>query len=251
LSAPPVRPLIAGNWKMNGLTASLAEAKAVASGLAEHPAKGDVVICPPATLIAPMAQALKGSPVRIGGQDCHAQQSGAFTGDISAAMLADAGASLVILGHSERRATYGETDSDVAAKVEAALGVGLQPLICIGESFEQRQAGRTLEIIQKRLKLSLPDSLAGADFAVAYEPFWAIGTGLTPTLEQIAEVHIDIRNILAARFGDSGAKAPILYGGSVKTDNAAAILNVSEVGGALVGGASLQADDFLKIIRGL
>jgi triosephosphate isomerase len=198
-----------------------------------------------------MAQALKGSPVRIGGQDCHAQQSGAFTGDISAAMLADAGASLVILGHSERRATYGETDSNVAAKVEAALGAGLQPLICIGESFEQRQAGRTLEIIQKRLKLSLPDSLAGADFAVAYEPFWAIGTGLTPTLEQIAEVHIDIRNILAARFGDSGAKAPILYGGSVKTDNAAAILKVSEVGGALVGGASLQADDFLKIIRSL
>ena len=234
---------------MNGLSASLEEAKAVAASLAHTPAKAEVAICPPATLIAQMAWALKGSPVRIGGQDCHCQESGAFTGDISAAMLVDAGASLVILGHSERRAMHGEKDPEVAAKVEAALAAGLQPVICLGESFEQRHAGRTLEIIEKRLKLSLPDSLAGRDFVVAYEPFWAIGTGLTPTLEQIAEVHLDIRQIVAARFGDSGERAPILYGGSVKPDNAAEILNVPHVGGALVGGASLKADDFLKIIR--
>ncbi len=236
---------------MNGLAASLQEAKAVAASLAEEPARADVAICPPATLIAQMAWALKGSSVRIGGQDCHCQESGAFTGDISAAMLADAGASLVILGHSERRAMHGEKDAEVAAKVEAALAAGLQPIICLGESFEQRHAGRTLEIIEKRLKLSLPDSLAGADFVVAYEPFWAIGTGLTPTLEQIAEVHLDIHQIITARFGDSGARASILYGGSVKPDNAAEILHVPHVGGALVGGASLKADDFLKIIRGV
>ncbi len=243
--------MIAGNWKMNGLIASVAEAVAVADSLAQAPSNADVAICPPATLIALMATALKGSTVRIGGQDCHPQQSGAFTGDISATMLADAGASLVILGHSERRAFYGEKDPDVAVKVEAALEGGLQPIICIGESFEQRHAGRTLEIIEKRLKLSFPDALAGTDFVVAYEPFWAIGTGLTPTTEQIAEVHADIRRILVARFGDCGARAPILYGGSVTPDNAAEIMNVPEVGGALVGGASLKASDFLKIIRAL
>ena len=251
MSVSAVRPVIAGNWKMNGLTASLAEAKAVAASLAEQPASTDVVICPPATLIAQMASALTGSTVRIGAQDCHAQDGGAFTGDISAAMLADAGASLVILGHSERRAVHGEKDADVAAKVEAALEAGLQPLICIGESFEQRHAGRTLEIIEKRLKLSFPDLLAGTNFLVSYEPFWAIGTGLTPTLDQIAEVHADIRRILTARFGASGAGAPILYGGSVKPDNAGAILKVPDVGGALVGGASLKAADFLGIIRAL
>lgn len=236
---------------MNGLSASLEEAKAVAESLTQQPVDADVAICPPATLIAQMAWALKGSSVKIGGQDCHCQESGAFTGDISAAMLVDAGASLVILGHSERRAMHGEKDAEVAAKVEAALAAGLQPVICLGESFEQRHAGRTLEIIEKRLKLSLPDSLAGTDFVVAYEPFWAIGTGLTPTLEQIAEVHLDIRQIIAARFGASGECAPILYGGSVKPDNASEILHVPHVGGALVGGASLKADDFLKIIRGV
>jgi triosephosphate isomerase len=243
--------MIAGNWKMYGLSASIAEATAVADSLARQPVNADVVICPPATLIAKMAEELAGSSVRLGAQDCHCQQSGAFTGDLSATMLGDAGASLVLLGHSERRAMHGEKDADVAAKVEAALEAGLQPLICIGESFEQRHAGRTLEIIEKRLKLSFPDALAGTEFVVSYEPFWAIGTGLTPTLEQIAEVHEDIRQILVSRFGDSGARAPILYGGSVKPDNAGVIMKVPEVGGALVGGASLKAASFLEIVRAL
>ncbi len=251
MSATVIRPLIAGNWKMNGLTASVAEAKAVADSLWHDPVAVDVVICPPFTLIASMASALRGSILAVGSQDCHFAPSGAFTGDISAPMLADAGASIVLLGHSERRALHNEKDADVSAKVDAALEAGLKPLICIGESFEQRHAGRTLEIIEKRLKLSFPDSLAGTDFVVSYEPFWAIGTGLTPTLEQIAEVHVAIRQILSARFGASGAKAPILYGGSVKPENAAEILKVSEVGGALVGGASLKAADFLRIIRAI
>ncbi len=251
MNASVLRPLIAGNWKMNGLMASVAEAKAVADSLWRNPVAVDVAICPPFTLIASLATALRGSILAVGSQDCHFAASGAFTGDISAPMLADAGATMVILGHSERRALHNEKDADVSAKVDAAVDAGLKPLICLGESFEQRHGGRTLEIIEKRLKLSFPDSLAGTDFVAAYEPFWAIGTGLTPTLEQIAEVHIAIREILVARFGASGAKAPILYGGSVKPENAAAILKVAEVGGALVGGASLKAADFLSIIRAI
>ena len=249
MSSPAARPLIIGNWKMNGLTASLTEARAVAASLSQDAGAADVAICPPATLISQMASALQGSSVRIGGQDCHAQPKGAFTGDVSAAMLADAGASLVLLGHSERRAMHGESDADVAAKADAALAAGLLPVVCVGESFDQRQAGQTLEVLEASLTQSLPAAANGADFVVAYEPFWAIGTGLTPTLEQIAEVHLDIRQIVAARFGDSGERAPILYGGSVKPSNAVEILHADEVGGALVGGASLKADDFLKIIR--
>lgn len=249
MSASVIRPLIAGNWKMNGLMASVAEAKAVADSLWHDPVAVDVAVCPPFTLVASLATALRGSTLAVGGQDCHFAPNGAYTGDISAPMLADAGATIVILGHSERRALHNEKDADVSAKVDAALEAGLKPVICLGESFEQRHAGRTLEIIEKRLKLSFPDTLAGTDFVIAYEPFWAIGTGLTPTLEQIEEVHVAIRQIVAARFGDSGAKAPILYGGSVKPDNAGAILKVAEVGGALVGGASLKAKDFLAIIR--
>ncbi len=246
-----VRPLIAGNWKMNGLAASLSEAKALAQALAEQPAATDVALCPPATLIAQMAWQLKGSVVAIGGQDCHDKQSGAFTGDIAAQMLADAGASLVILGHSERRAYHGETDAQVAAKVEAALRAGLKPIICVGETLAEREAGRTLVVIESQVKGSLPAPLQGAPFAVAYEPCWAIGTGLTPTLAQIEEVHVAIRRLISAQLGESGAVAPILYGGSVKPDNAGEILKVSEVGGALVGGASLKAADFLGIIRAL
>ncbi len=251
MSASAVRPLIAGNWKMNGLAASLAEAKALAAALAEQPAAADVALCPPATLIAQMAWALKGSDVAIGGQDCHAKANGAFTGDISAAMLADAGASLVILGHSERRALHGETDADVAAKVEAALAAGLKPVICVGETLEQRQSDKTLSVIEAQVKGSLPAALSGAAFAVAYEPVWAIGTGLTPTLEQIEEVHLAVRALLVDQLGAGGRAAPILYGGSVKPDNAVEILRVAEVGGALVGGASLKAADFLGIIRAL
>ncbi len=241
--------LIAGNWKMNGLTASLAEAKALMTALEADPAACRVALCPPATLIAQMAWATQGGTVELGGQDCHTQSKGAFTGSISAAMLADAGARLVILGHSERRAGCGETDAAVAAKVEAALDAGLEPIICVGETLAQREAGDAVAVVRSQIAGSLPEALAGTTFAVAYEPVWAIGTGLTPTLDQIAEVHAAVRAAMVERLGEGGRLAPILYGGSVKPSNAAEILAVPEVGGALVGGASLKADDFLGIIR--
>jgi len=242
-------PLIAGNWKMNGLSASLAEAKAIAAGLGETRAR--VAICPPATLLAQMSWAVKGGGLLTGGQDCRPEASGAFTGDVAAEMLADAGASLVILGHSERRAGYGETDALVAAKVEAALRAGLEPIVCVGETLEQRKAGQALTVVTEQVRGSLPATLAGQAFSVAYEPVWAIGTGLTPSTAEIVEVHQAIRETLVAQFGAHGAAPPILYGGSVKPSNAAEILNASEVGGALVGGASLKAEDFLGIIRAL
>ena len=241
--------LVAGNWKMNGLGASLGEAEALAKALQEQAAACRVALCPPATLTERMARALAGGPVELGGQDCHAEASGAFTGSVSAAMLADAGATLVILGHSERRAGLGETDADVAAKVEAALAAGLEPIICVGETLAQREAGHAVEVVSRQVAGSLPDSLSGKAFAVAYEPVWAIGTGLTPTLEQIEEVHAAVRAAMVARLAEGGHVAPILYGGSVKPSNAAEILAVAEVGGALVGGASLKAEDFLGIIR--
>jgi len=241
--------LVAGNWKMNGLGASLGEAEALAKALQEQAAACRVALCPPATLVDRMARALAGGPVELGGQDCHAEVSGAFTGSVSAAMLTDAGATLVILGHSERRAGFGETDADVAAKVEAALAAGLEPIICIGETLAEREAGQAVEVVSRQVAGSLPSSLAGKAFAVAYEPVWAIGTGLTPTLEQIEEVHAAVRAAMVAKLGEGGRVAPILYGGSVKPSNAAEILAVAEVGGALVGGASLKAEDFLGIIR--
>lgn len=241
--------LIAGNWKMNGLATDLAEAKALAEALASEAAETRVALCPPATLVAQMHWHLKESAVEIGGQDCSDKASGAYTGDVSAAMLKDAGARLVILGHSERRAGHGETDAIVAAKVEAALAAGVEPIICVGETLEERQAGRAVEVVSGQVMASLPVSLAGRDFAVAYEPVWAIGTGLTPTLEQIEEVHAAVRAAMVARLGEGGRTAPILYGGSVKPNNASEILAVPEVGGALVGGASLKAADFLGIIR--
>jgi triosephosphate isomerase len=246
--------MIVGNWKMNGLAADLAEAKALREALDSEPTAHRVALCPAATLIAQMAQILKGGAlkdgkVEIGGQDCHAATSGAFTGSVSAAMLADAGAKLVILGHSERRAGFGETDADVAAKVEAALAAGLEPIICVGETLEQRQFGDAVAVVSAQIAGSLPENLSGKAFAVAYEPVWAIGTGLTPTLEQIEEVHAAVRAAMIDRLGQGGATAPILYGGSVKPGNAAEILTVAEVGGALVGGASLKAADFLGIIR--
>lgn len=239
--------LIVGNWKMNGLAADVAEAQAVASAVAGSSAKVRVGICPPATLVSRMAQTLETSVVAVGGQDCHPEAKGAFTGDISAEMLADAGARLVIVGHSERRAGHAESDAIVAAKALAAVRAGLEPIICVGESLEQRQAGHALDVVTGQIRGSVPAALASAAFAVAYEPIWAIGTGLTPSLAEIEEMHRAIRASLNA-IGGTAATAPILYGGSVKPDNAREILAAAEVGGALVGGASLKAADFLKII---
>src|SRR5690606_7549720 len=243
--------LIAGNWKMNGLAASLEEVGRLRAELEAAPAGCRVALCPPATLVERMAAAARGSAIEIGGQDCHSERSGAFTGDVSGEMLKDAGASLVILGHSERRQGYGETDARVAAKATAALEAGLAPIVCVGETLAEREAGRAVEVVRSQVMNSLPLALAGRDFAVAYEPVWAIGTGLTPTLEQIEEVHRSVRAAMIERLGLASAAAPILYGGSVKPDNARDILAVAEVGGALVGGASLKAADFLGIIRGV
>jgi triosephosphate isomerase len=243
-------PLIAGNWKMNGTAASIAEARAVAAGVGAI--AGRVAICPPATLIQQMSSALIGSGVLVGGQDCHSEASGAFTGDIAAGMLAEAGATLVILGHSERRAGHGETDDLVSRKAVAALRAGLEPIVCVGETLEQRKAGDALRVVTGQVRGSLPRELERRAYAVAYEPVWAIGTGLTPTTAEIEEVHAAIRGVLVDLFGaEEGGMTPILYGGSVKPSNAAEILHAGEVGGALVGGASLKADDFLGIIRAL
>jgi triosephosphate isomerase len=243
------RPLIAGNWKMHGLSASLDEARAVAAALDEHPAGARVAICPPATLIFRMAETLAGSGVAVGGQDCRPEREGAFTGCLAAEMLADAGATMVILGHSERRRLFSETSEEVAAKVEAALRAGLEPIVCVGESAAEREAGREREVVVGQIVRSLPDALGGRAFAVAYEPVWAIGSGRTPSIAEIEAVHAEIRAALAVRCGEAGAVAPILYGGSVNGGNAAAILAAKEVGGALVGGASLTATQFLPIIR--
>lgn len=247
MTAP--KPLIAGNWKMNGLAAALSEAKAVAAGAATSAAR--VAICPPSLLVHRMSEALAGTPVLVGGQDCHTDESGAFTGDVSAEMLADAGAKLVILGHSERRSGYRETDALVAGKVKAALRAGLEPIVCVGETLEERKAGQALAIVTGQVRGSLPTELAGKAFAVAYEPVWAIGTGLTPTTPEIEEMHRAIRATLVEMFGEAGRAVPILYGGSVKPSNAAEILHADEVGGALVGGASLKAQDFLGIVNAL
>ena len=241
------RKLAAGNWKMNGTGASLSELEALAA--APLPAGVDVLICPPAPLIS-RAAAVAGA-IAVGGQDCHAQTSGAHTGDTSAEMLRDAGASYVILGHSERRADHGESDDMVRAKSAAAHAAGLTAVVCIGETLEEREAGSTLQVVGMQLAGSLPDGATGANTVVAYEPVWAIGTGKVPTLEQIAEVHDSLRDALTQRFGDEGNAIPLLYGGSVKPGNAAEIFAVSNVNGALVGGASLKAADFSPIIAAL
>jgi len=241
--------MIVGNWKMHGLGGALDQARALSTSLRDTPVAHRVGLCPAATLIERMKRALDGGAVEVGGQDCHDKPGGAFTGSISAEMLADAGATLVILGHSERRTALGETDSLVAAKVEAAIAAGLEPIVCVGETLAQRDAGEAVAVVSAQVAGSLPLSLAGRDFAVAYEPVWAIGTGRTPTLDQIAEVHAAIRTAIVVRLGNGAARAPILYGGSVKPLNAAEILSTPEVGGALVGGASLSAEEFLGIIR--
>jgi triosephosphate isomerase (TIM) len=244
MSAPV--PLIAGNWKMNGLAASVAEARAIADGCRNAPVR--IAICPPSVLIHRMSEALAGTTVVVGGQDAHWDDCGAFTGDVSTEMLADAGAKMVILGHSERRTGYRETDEIVARKVRAALRAGLEPIVCVGETLAERKAGRALEVVTGQVRGSLPPDLKGHAFAVAYEPVWAIGTGLTPTTPEIEEMHGAIRATLVEMFGAEGEAAPILYGGSVKPSNAKEILGADEVGGALVGGASLKAEDFLAII---
>jgi triosephosphate isomerase (TIM) len=246
-----IRPLIAGNWKMNGLKSSSVEFEAMLVGAPDVAAKADLLVCPPATLIAAFADKARGSrTLKVGAQDCHPKPSGAHTGDISAEMLADAGASAVIVGHSERRADHGETDVEVRQKAEAAWRAGLTAIVCIGETQHQRDAGHTLEICGGQLNLSLPDGARSDNLVVAYEPVWAIGTGLTPTLGDVEQIHRFIRELLMARFNGDGAAIRILYGGSVKPSNARELMAVANVNGALVGGASLKAADFLAIAAG-
>ena len=241
-----MRQLIAGNWKMNGTGASLVEIEAVARAVKANPPTYDVLICPPATLIAP-AVAAAADRIEIGGQDCHAEISGAFTGDISAEMLKDAGASAVIVGHSERRQYHGETNAMVAAKAQAAWRAGLLAIICIGESDDERVDGKAFHVCSHQLAGSVPPDAKAAQTAIAYEPIWAIGTGKTPTTDEIAQIHAHIRRDLVTRFGSEGSQMRILYGGSVKPSNAKEILALDNVGGALVGGASLKANDFQAI----
>ncbi|QIE42264.1 triose-phosphate isomerase [Meridianimarinicoccus aquatilis] len=243
------RKLAAGNWKMNGGSAELAEIRELLKS--SSTAQTDILICPPATLIERMRALVADAPLSIGGQDCHVAKSGAHTGDISAGMLADAGASHVIVGHSERRQDHGETDAIVRAKATASWGAGLIAVICIGETLDEREGGKTLDVIATQLDGSVPDEMAPETTVIAYEPVWAIGTGLTPTLEQIGEVHDFIRSELGKKFAERADGVRLLYGGSVKPSNAAEIFGVSNVDGALVGGASLKASDFSGIIAAL
>jgi triosephosphate isomerase len=240
-----MRPLVAGNWKMNGL---LQEGEMLARRILMH-ADGlgcDLLLCPPFTALAAVASVVQGSDLALGAQDCHAARSGAHTGDISAGMLADAGCSAVILGHSERRAAHHESDMAVHAKVQAALKAGLRPIVCVGETDDERDAGHEMSVVGRQIAASLPDGFAGD---VAYEPIWAIGTGRTPSVDDISAMHMHIRKALVARLGEPGGAVRILYGGSVKPGNAATLLAAREVGGALVGGASLDAAAFLAVAR--
>jgi triosephosphate isomerase (TIM) len=245
-----IRPLVAGNWKMCGETAALAEIRALLDLLGKGPRPAaDIMICPPATLLAQARYVLGESDILLGGQDCHPEPEGAHTGDISAEMLADAGATAVIVGHSERRRDHGETDALVAAKAAAAHRAGLAAIICVGETEQERHEGATLGVVGRQLDGSLPPSATAENSIIAYEPVWAIGTGLTPTPDDVAEVHGFIRDSLAKRLGsEEAAKIRILYGGSVKPSNARELLAVGNVNGALVGGASLKAADFYAIL---
>jgi triosephosphate isomerase (TIM) len=243
-----IRPLIAGNWKMNGQKASMAEFEAMLSGAAAVAAKADLLVCPPATLIAAFADKAHGTKtLTVGAQDCHPKASGAHTGDLSAEMLADAGARAIIVGHSERRADHGESDGLIRQKAEAAWRAGLTAIVCIGETQAQRDQGQTLDICGGQLKASVPDGATPANLVVAYEPVWAIGTGLTPTTGDVEQVHGFIRGLLTERFKAEGGRIRILYGGSVKPSNAKELMAVANVNGALIGGASLKASDFLAI----
>lgn len=245
------KPLVAGNWKMNGTRMSLTElgemGKAYGTALR---AKVDMLICPPATLLYPASAVVIGTGIATGAQDCHANPPGAHTGDLSAGQLFDAGASAIIVGHSERRADHNETDADVKAKAEAVIAQGMLAIICVGETRAQREAGKALAVVGKQVRGSVPAGSTADRIVIAYEPVWAIGTGLTPTLADIAEVHADIRKTLARLLGkDTAAKTRILYGGSVKPSNAQEILALADVDGALVGGASLKAVDFMGIVE--
>ncbi|MAZ03894.1 MAG: triose-phosphate isomerase [Sneathiella sp.] len=244
------RPLIAGNWKMNGLAGSAApELQELVKRAGEHSDPAcDILICPPATLIDKMAGLAKGSAVKIGGQDCHANESGAHTGDISAEMLKDTGADYCIVGHSERRADHGESNAVVKAKAEAALRAGLTAIVCVGETLAEREGDKTLDVISDQVRNSLPEGATAGNTVIAYEPVWAIGTGKTPTPEDVAVVHAHIRKELGSLMGDSEA-VRVLYGGSVKGSNAAELMAVENVDGALVGGASLKASDFWPIVE--
>jgi triosephosphate isomerase len=242
------RPLVAGNWKMNGLGANLPELAAICGGYtAAMKSRVDFLICPPATLIHEARAQAAGSGVFVGGQDCHAKASGAHTGDLSAEMLKDAGARFVIVGHSERRGDHGESDSVVRAKAEAGWRAGLTSIVCVGERKEQREAGKAVAVVREQLAGSIPDGATAAKLVVAYEPVWAIGTGLTPTKADVAEMHKAIRDTLTSRFGAEGQNTRLLYGGSVKPENARDLIIQPDVDGALIGGASLKAKDFLGI----
>lgn len=248
MTATP-RPLVAGNWKMNGMRAQGAEFGTMvknAPGLAKTL---DLLVCPPATLLAEFAATARGSRIAVGAQDCHAEPCGAYTGDISAEMIADCGARFVIVGHSERRTLHQENDATVNAKTRAAWRAGLTAIVCVGETQQQREAGATLEVVGAQLKGSIPAGATAARLVVAYEPVWAIGSGLTPTSDDVAEVHASIRLFLRETLADEGHAVRILYGGSVKPANADELLSIANVNGALVGGASLKADDFLGIAR--
>lgn len=245
MSAP--KPLVAGNWKMNGLKSSVKELEATIAGLTpELTAKVDVMLCPPATLLISFADRAAGTPLDVGAQNCHSNNAGAHTGDLSAEMLADAGAAACIVGHSERRADYGESDLVACGKAEAVLRAGLTAIVCVGETRAERDAGQALAIVRSQVLGSLPEESA-EKLVVAYEPVWAIGTGLTPTVDDVAEVHAMIRDALVGRYGEAGKGIRILYGGSVKPSNAAELLAIPNVDGALVGGASLKAVDLLAI----
>ena len=245
---PGVRPLVAGNWKMNGLTASLPEIVAMRQAVeAGQAGTAELAVCPPFTLIAAAAAKLAGGPVTLGGQDCSPHASGAYTGETSAAMLKDLGATYAIVGHSERRTIHKETDAEVLAKAEAALKAGLVAIVCVGETRAEREAGDAIVVVSRQVRGSLPPGGGPDTVVVAYEPVWAIGTGLTPTPADVAEVHKAIRALLGELYGAAGAKVRILYGGSVKPANAKELLGIANVDGALVGGASLKAQDFLAI----
>lgn len=241
-----VRTLIAGNWKMNGLKSSLLEVDKVVARLGTFPDAADCLICPPSTLVVPMSERA-GDRLRVGGQSCHPEAFGAFTGDLSAEQLHDAGASYVIVGHSERRSEHGERSAYVQEQAHACLRAGITPIVCVGESFAQRQRGETKDTVLRILRKSLPTLGSDDAIVVAYEPLWAIGTGLVPSSEEIAEVHQVIRTLLVELFQDRGKSVPILYGGSMKPANAAEILAIENVNGGLIGGASLKADDFMAI----
>lgn len=245
---PGIKPLVAGNWKMNGLEGDLGQLTGMAGGFPENlQEKIDLLVCVPATLIFRASESTKSAPLRIGAQDCHAREAGAHTGDISVAMIKDAGGAAIIVGHSERRADHGEDDEIIRAKAQASLKGGMQTIVCIGETEAQRKAGETLDVLKRQLAGSVPEAWGSGELVVAYEPVWAIGTGLTPTPGDVREAHACMRAELVSRFGDAGSRVRLLYGGSVKPANAGELMAIDNVDGALVGGASLKAEDFLGI----